>query len=678
LAFKSISEPSFRLKDPNQSAVDAATDPGGLTQKRQFATLSESARSAGVDRWYKEGGDYFVEWVREYYRTHSGEKISWDKCFFQDMAMVLGNPWFEEVWLEKSAQVGWSELAIALMAFWLAEVRIPCAYGVEQASKLTDMIGPRVQTAFGFCEPIQKLKSDYRQFIGRQDIDTKQRQMTVGGTIATFFYTGRMSEVKGSTGNERQATSSVSSFVAHAIVADEIELWSPKAIDVAKKRMESVTMPTKPFRAGSTPGHRGGIVDRAVEGSKYLFQWRVNCNHCHKDQFIFPYGNLLKGVKVETDGKVEIAYLDRMGKPIDWFYHDDRTLETKTDTAYIGCQHCGKELVYENLTAGSFICRNTGVSARELCDSTIKERKPIYSAVAMRIPKLCIPNFNAPERIRKLRTTRNIVDELQQGLGIPVSIGGGKINLEILLGCRFTPTPDPRDCEVLTVVGCDQGKIAHVIVVQRWILPLKGDIEERWSKAHVETLDYMELGEGFEGIHRIAVKYGAQVVGLDADPEVSLAGGYARAHPPHAEGGDYSAYLFDQVSLSGGQKFKRIEQVIQGVTVPIYRLHRTAGLDAVRDRIYDGLHKFDENMEYEPNNAGSLFHQYLISERLNNGQWTAPDSEPDHFFHADNFAQMAVLAHLLEPRPAPLVFGALSNPMSSSGEVLKTSFADYL
>ena len=670
-------DPNLRLKKTNQAAITAASDPGGLGKKKKFSNETEATRLASLYQWYEKGGEHFLSWVREHYRTHSGIKLTWDKCFLEEVVLVLGNPWLEDVWLEKSAQVGWSELAIALMAFWLSEVRIPCAYGVEQASKLGDMIGPRVQTAFDYCEPIQRLKTNYLGLVGRKDTDTKQRQMSVGGISATFFYTGRMAaKSKGVTGNERQASSAISSFVAHAVIADEAELWPPQSIDIAKKRMESVTNPTRPFRAGSTPGHKGGVVDRAVEGATYLFQWQLTCDHCGKDQFIHPFGNLLKGVTVVSEGKTELAYLDRQGKPLEWFHTDGSSLDRRIKTAYVGCIHCAKELTYENLIKGEFRCRNTKISARDLCARTIENREVIRETVAMRVPKICVPGFSAADRIGKLITTRNIVDELQQGLGLPVSIGGGRINIEILLSCTSGSPPTDPDLEELIVMGVDQGKVAHVLILERWLLPLKGDPQQRWEKAFVEVLDWQELGEDFTGLEDYALKNKVSVIGIDSDPETSAAGKFARAHPPHKQGGDYSVYLFDQVSLSGGQKFRRVNQTIQGVEVPIYRLDRTAGLDAIRDRVYNNLLLFPSETYYDPKDSGSIFYQFLVSERLDNGTWTAPPGEPDHFFHARNFAEMSVLAHLLEPRDPELVFASIRTDVSKSK--LKTTFKGYL
>lgn len=617
-------------------------------------------RDRSIALWYETGGELFANWIAEEYRTWSGGRLSWDNPFLRAFCEAMGNPWIEDLWIEKSAQVGWSEIGIAYIAFLLAKVRIPCAYGVEQDSKLGDLIAPRVQPAFNYCPSIQKIKADYREYVGRKDIDTKQRQITVGGVLSTFFHSSTSAVKKsGATGSERQAASSLSSFTAWSIVADEVELWPPGAIDVARKRQEACPMPTKPFRAGSTPGHKGGIVDTAVQGAKYLFQWSIVCPHCNRSQFLDAFGNLLKPQSIEIDGRTEIKYLDRSGRPIDWFHTGGTTVAEKIESAYVGCRYCNGKLTKSAIDAGEFKCQNTDVTLDDFNQDLIDRQQACYAPVAIRLPKLAIANFRAPERVRMLVTTKNPVDEIQQGLGKPASIGGGRIEVERLMAARYLELPKVLvDWERFVVMGVDQGKYAHNIVIQDWWLPVKGECQDRWENAYIETIGHFMLPEGFDGIDRLAREYKVSIVGIDNEPEIQLAGNFARSHPPGKKKGDYATYLFDQVTLKGA-KFKRVVQDIQGVEVPIYRMDRTAGLDAVRDRIYRNLHKFGEDLYYDSRDNGNLFYHYLTSERLPDGRWSCADNDPDHFMHADNFAQIAVLANLLEPREPELAYTTL-------------------
>jgi len=635
----------YRLNNANFRAVSQASDPGGIRGKRRFSHEMTKARKFAIARWYKEGGTYFLDWVKKHYRTWSGEPLRWSDPFAEEFFLLLGNPWLADLYIEKSGQVGWTEGAIAFNAFVLAEIRIPVAYGVEMERKLGDIVGPRVQTAFDHCAPIQELKASYREGTGRGDTDTKTRQITVGGVVSTYFYASTAGGK--SKPNERQASSALSSFTAFAIIADEIELWPIGSLDVARQRQEGTTLPTKPFRGGSTPGIVGGVVDSLVKHSKYLFQWQVICPSCRKKQFLDAFGNLLKPVEiVDEEGNKETVYIDIMGRPLDWFYRKGDSEAARTETAYVGCQHCAKELPRSAIAKGKFICANTGLSVREFHDDLLTEQKPILDSAAMRLPKLAVGTFNAAERIRRLLKTRNPADEIQQGLGKAVSVGGGRINLERLLHCCGRPIPaEVANWEKRIVIGCDQGLVANIVIVQQWWLPDEyEDEEDRWYRAFVETIHYCYLSGGFEALHNLAIEYGANIVGIDSAPEIEKAGNYARSHPLEYTD-DYSVYLFDQVKLSG-QKYKKVNQNVQGEDVPMFRLHRTAGLDAVRDRIYGSRYRLPD-IKLDPTDDENFLYHYQTSERFE-ARWVEPPGEPDHFFHADNFASMAMLVDLVE------------------------------
>ena len=320
---------------------------------------------------------------------------------------------------EKAAQVGFTESLIALTAFALAAVKIPVGYGFEAERKLRDVV-PRIQTSLDFCPPVRKIRAARQSTTGRKDTDFKERKITVGGVECTFWYASTSSHLKG---QQRQASSSLSSFTAFLQSCDEIELFPPGVLNVAEERQGACTMPTKPFRGGSSPGSEGGIVDSEVAKSGFLFQWSITCPACQTEQFLDAFGNLLKMTKQESDsGTIEEVYLDATGRPIDWHHHDDSTHERKIDSTYIGCSACNHELRAEVLNRGCFRCRRTGETLVDLCDRASRTQTAIRKTVAIRLPRLAPALFNAPERLRKLIESRNPVDQLQQGLGKPLLI----------------------------------------------------------------------------------------------------------------------------------------------------------------------------------------------------------------------------------------------------------------
>jgi hypothetical protein len=651
--------PRHRLSAGNKKAIAHATDPSRMSSRKAFSEKMSGERKQAIERWYKESGNLFIHWVKTYYRRWSGEPLYWNEPFQEEYYYLIGNPWIERIVIEKSAQVGFSESMIALAAFTLSEVRVPLGFGFEQERKLRDMVGPRVQAAFDYIEPIQEIRRTRQEQTGRQDTDSKERKITVGGVEATFFYASTAAAQKNASAGQRQASSSLSSFSAWVILADEIELWPKGTLDVATQRQNACEMPTKPMRSGSTPGSEGGVVDSEVKASGHVFQWQVKCPHCEALQFIDPFGNFLKSVKVtEGDGETqEDAFLDAMGKPLDWFCHDDSTREARIRTAYVGCCECGGELDSEALKGGAFHCVNTMLPLREICDRATKTRIPVHKTVALKLPRLASTGFNPEERIRRLLETRSPADEIQQGLGKPISVGSGKISLTRIMACVGATPPDPDRKPDLVSIGVDQGRSRNYVVVLQWYMALEKDPEDCWANAWVNIAWHGSVMGSFEAIDEIVKKWGADFVGMDADPEIQLAASYARKHlPERVKKGQ--VYLFDEVVLKG-EDFRRATREIQGTEVPVYALHRTFGMDAVRDRFNRKNYGLPAGMMYVPGDDDNLIFHLLTSDRTVEGHWIEPPGLPDHWHHAMAFAEVAVLASYYAPRPKRLIFGSL-------------------
>lgn len=718
-------------------------DTSGMAQRRKFAEQVTAERIKATERWYREGGYWFTSWVKKWYRRWSGEPLHWKEPWQEEYYLLLGTPHIERVIVIKGAQVGYSESLIALTAFALTAARIPTGFGFEAERKLRDMV-PRIQTSFDHCEPIQRSKIARRASTGRKDVDYKERQLTIAGTSCTFFYT---STQKGK-GAERQASSAMSSFTAWLICADEIELWPDGCLDVATERQSACELPTKPFRAGSTPGHEGGIVDAQVKGSGRVFGWYCTCSKCGKGQLIHPFGNFLKGkVVTNEDGSTEEVFLDPVGRPYDWFYHDGASWESKIDSAYVGCRECGQELSWDDRAAGEFRCRNTGVQLRAFCDDLINNQKYCLSPCAIDLPRLASIFFNPSERIRKLTSTRNAADQLQQGLGVACSIGGGKISLQRLQRCVGLKLPESCDRPPdLVVVGVDQGPAFNYGIRESWWLGTEGDHEQRWLDAHVQVDWWGDL-IGFEGIEEHGKKHEVDLIGIDGEPEVQLAGAFTRKYPPGhpkprptrhpmnwdgsydmklrdpqrrvsleaflkqhgwehktswVEGRDvvgfhikragenaiaieeldrlirqnfyaevdkltdeeinaprdFKVFLFDQVYMKG-EDFRRNRRVIQNIEIPVFSIHRTAFLDAVRNRIYRNQFHLPASTQYVPGDADNLMVHFLSSDRQNNGMWVQTPGVPDHYLHAANFCEAVVMCALYEKPKKRLLFSTV-------------------
>lgn len=629
-----------------------------------FFQVQNLLRKRAIARWYTQGSNYFLAWVRKYYRLSNDSPLSWEEPHMEGLYRLMGCPWVETLVVEKPAQRGFTEAIIALMAFSLSEIRVVCALGFEAEVKLRDIVGPRIQPSFDRIAPIKNIRRDRFLATRRKDIDFQQRKMTVGGVEMTLFYTSTVSTRK----EQAEAPSSMRSFPCCIGAGDEIELWNTKAISIFQERYEASRLPSKPMRLGSTPGLEGGIVDTLVKKSGIHFRWRATCPSCQRSQWIHPFGNFLKPVEQkQDDGTTEIAFYDATGRPLKWFCHDESTEEKSIETAYIGCKHCGGVMTKEAIAAGRFLSRE-GKTIERFEWELLKARSPYLRTVALTIPALISIRFNPSVRIRKLLDAADPTDQYQQGLGLAVSIGGGKINMRALLACcdrtpeqvwgdRPEPLPEPS----LIVVGMDQGKAFNWAVVQRWWLAEGDTWELRWKNAIKQVVSYEQVA-GFEGMLELAQRHGAHLLGFDGEPEVEKAADFTLAHPiytsPGTNGKLYQAFQFDQVILKG-ERFRDRKITVQGKQVRVFSVDRTFGLDAVKNRIYRRLQCMPP-MEYRAGDDNNPLYHYLTQTRTPQRTWEKPDGLPDHWAHADNFCEMAVYVAGYANLGREFAFGSLS------------------
>jgi hypothetical protein len=628
------------------------------TIKKQLANSpqalqDDTARSRAIGEeaialWYATSGANFIPWVQEEYRTHRGEKMHWKECFWEDLLAIAANPWFAQVLFQKAAQAGYTEAIIALSIFIVSKLRISVGFGFEQQSKMRELVGERIQPVLSHIPTVLTQRANYT----RKDIDSKS-SITIAGALLWFFYAGTRT-ARGYT----QAPSTLRSKPANMIVADEWGLYPPGILDVAIARMNASELPTKPVRAGSTPGEEGGVVDREIRMAKYLFQWQVKCPHCGSLEFLSPYGNFIKAQIVEG----EEAYLDALGYPLDWFYHNP---EDKISSAYIGCSNCAQELPRESIASGQFVCSNTGVGLRDLIEQTKVNQKPVNDAIALMLPRLASVLFNPEERIRRLTKTRNPIDELQQGLGVSASVSQGKISVKHLVACTLIAHPE-REPDMV-VLGADQWRGGLYVVIAHWWWGDYSAKDDKYRHAFKSVI-YHDRTSGFEdSLDDLVQRYHVDLIGVDNEPEYNAASGYALAHPPSGKmGAKGQVYLFDQQQLKGRQFDRTIRKTYsalkgkrakkEGNDVIVYNIDRTYFLDQVRARIYQKLQAFPPGTNYDSADNDNLLYHYTTSDRLD-GKWVEPPGSPDHFFHADSFLESAALCSLYEPGRRGVYFG---------------------
>ncbi|MEG3881402.1 phage terminase large subunit family protein [Microcoleus sp. herbarium7] len=672
-----------RLTAANHKAIAKSQDPAGLVGRQLFADQTQEQKQRAIARfWYGDGHLYFQEWIKENYRTHTGQPLHWDEPFFEGFIAVMANPWLLRVTVIKGAQMGFSEMLIALVAFSLVELRSSTMYCVDEKLKLMDIVAPRVQPAFDNIKSIQMLRLASLKLRGRKDTDTKQRNVDVGGVPVYFAFAGRA----GGATQGRQVSSSLSSVpIEFGIIADEVEAFPPGALNILLERTSASTLPTSPLRCGSTPGAEGGVVDVEVKTSQYFFDWYIFCPHCESGQFLSPKGNLFRPLHVE--GKSDLQYFDSVGNPLDWFCTDSSSLTKRIETSYLGCRHCAGELSREQIAQGSYRCHHTGESLKAFTERTQREKKPISDGIALRLPRLASKLFKLQERLSRLAQARNIsdrADSLQQGFGEVSSFGAGRIDKSLLLECIGRPLPDAFTTPDLIVVGADQGLGHQITVVTYWYWGEGVTEREKWERAHCEV-KWFGSAYRMEGIEELASEWKADFVGIDMNPEAYSAGQFAQKfRPERSDGGsmaienargksvtrarDYFTntgivFLFYQTALKG-EEFRQSTRTVQGEEYPAFALDRTFGLDSVLELVHSGRLHLPADWAYDPRDKESFLYQMLTSERTAKAQWIE-GNEPDHAFHALNFAAVTAMCWSYLLKPTPFVFGGVGKKKPS-------------
>ncbi len=643
-----------RLTRANNQAIKGASDPGGLKQRATLSDKLEGERQEAIASWYEQGGEYALTWVAKYYRTPSGQKLRWEEPWFKIFTLLFLNPWVERLVVIKGGQMGYTEVCVALQAFALAKLHVPIGFVLEEAGKKLDIVGPRIQGAFQHCKPIIQLQQQQLEVFKKEDTSNKTRNITVAGVPLTIAHASTAS-------NPSEVPPALSSFTAWIMECDEIERWRPDRLSIPEERQSACQMPSKPIRWGSTPGRVGGPTSIKVEKAQFFFDWQIVCPGCSRQFFLNPFGHFLKPQRIND----AYEYYDITGCPYDWHAKDTSTSDRKVETACLGCAECGTFWSFEAIEKGEYVDKRTGIRLEDFLVQVTQEKKVIDRDVAVRMPRLASKVFNPPRQIVKLLDSENRLDAYQQGLGIAISIGTGKIDEGRLLECVGRPLPDDLGEPTFTTMGVDQGKGMNWVMVERWWMDdTIEDVTKRWKAAYSQIVWYGQVGFGgppasFDPLDDIVRQWGVDWTFMDADPESNLAKNYAENRRPFTlpKG---QVILLDQVVLDATKDYNRrtkdpARRSMYDPPEPPkpseWAIHRTWGLDAVRDAIDTRLVSFPPGLKLVLKDQGNFLYHFVTSDRDTENNWVCPEGLPDHWFHASNFSRAGALIQFFEPRP---------------------------
>ncbi len=637
----------------------------------------QTKQAEAIEVWYRIGGQFFLDWVRTEYRTWDGKKIRFDDPFFEELILAIGNPWISRLVIQKGAQMGWTETCIALKAWLLTVIRIPCAFGVEQSNKLRDLVAPRFQLAFDKNMEMQGLIHQTKLITGRPDIDTKDRNITVAGVPLTFFYckTAASARKNKQSGDSREASSALSSFTSFFSTIDEGELIPIEVIEILDSRSEGSFLPTRPVRIGSTPGGAGGTIDCLQKDSKYIFQWLITCPDCGAQQFLNPKGNLFRPVTENRDGRQVTFYFDRTGRPVKWLTTAGKqdSLDDLIKGSYIGCIYCSAKFdsqvlkqggFYQNLDIHNTTSDQVGISLRSFMDQLIQSQTQTDGTVFLYLPKLASRFFNVASKVSKLLKNHNTAVVLQEEFGLVSEESGGRIAVDSLKSCIGLAAPDwvgDRKPDLI-VAGIDQGNSAHWLLIEEWYFPSipddPADWEEAWLHAYVKVIEWKRIAGLKQAVDDVIEEYGIDLIGCDLKPEVTEASDLSRRHPIERDTKG-QVFLFRECNLERGEKFKEKTTIVQLQEIEVTDLHRTFGLDAVRNRIYRSQFSVPGDYHYSQQPDNFLYH-LSTSERLDDSTWIEPNGTPDHGHHCASFCEAVVFAHRYSAQYKTFTYGKIS------------------
>jgi len=235
--------------------------------------------------------------------------------------------------------------------------------------------------------------------------------------------------------------------------------------------------------------------------------------------------------------------------------------------------------------------------------------------------------------------------------GLPYIPDGGQVTdgeIENAVRSYFKENQRPDiGTDRCIVMGVDQGKMNHVVVVEYL---LKGTGIDLNASAHAKILWEGKLpGDNFETLDPLMREWQVRACVIDADPQINDARRFARRFPGYV-------YL---CRYRRGVTGKELQVSEEDGGAPIITVDRTNWLDASMGRFHsdrvhapaDTSHEFKENLKalvrtYEKDDQGNSRAVYL-------------NTAPDHFAHALNYAEIAL------PMAAGIVSGG-----DVEGEVL--------
>lgn len=380
------------------------------------------------------------------------------------------------------------------------------------------------------------------------------------------------------------------------IILDETDQMSEEAIALGRARSDGQVAGTFQFWKVSTPTVPNHGINK---------EWFRSS----QAEFFFPCPSCSRNINLNHDNLVICGE------------HENDPDITRS---HMICRECKAVLPQQGKT--TYIPKGTFVHA-------YPERAEYHSGFYV---NQCYSAVRGPVDLARdfLRGLTSVAEEQEyfnSKMGMPHIVNGAEIKLsDVDLCIEGYRENDPKFMTPIITIGIDVGKYLHVTVKhwRRYADSNTNDINESCMCFHVASLKYDE----FEELDEAMYFYKPAKVVIDHQPETRKAAAFARRFP----GLVYLCHYGNDVS----RREIVIHEDPQGASM--VTVDRTSWLDLSLGRVKKRRLTLPTNTPLEYRQHKSSLVRLLKLDKLNNPVASYVNTGPDHFAHADNYAEIAL------------------------------------
>lgn len=381
------------------------------------------------------------------------------------------------------------------------------------------------------------------------------------------------------------------SVPADFLIFDELDEMVPANVELARKRLGHSSYGWELYI--STPSFPGYGIDLVFEKTDQRF-WLLRCSgcsswHCLEDEFLEAHGS-------PQDPRVEICFIK--GKP---------------GREELVCIGCGTRL---DPAVGCWVAKRPGESRRGYAMSKFA------STVLSQQDRILGAETKPAALLRQWRETDFPGEFFNSELGLPYLDAEGGLSeqdMQVLVG-GYPVMATGREC----VMGVDQGNGLHVVVKEP-----KADGYALTIYVHHEPM----TDETFSHLDHLMGDFDIRSCVIDALPNTHAARAFARRF----RGRVWLAYY-------GNQK-GRVSWGYDQENSPIVNVNRTEALDAWRDLHKQGkrrIPRIEGQMTAYVKQMTNILRSVEEDPVTGAKRATWIKRGPDHFAHADSYAEIAL------------------------------------